>query len=181
MIKLAVLLLTATTSIFAILPGLKITPIVSLEKVYKTYPTTHSKTVTSLGLRTSMGPSLLALEIEATRYSDTEDFVTQDLKIEDESYQGKLGLSSTFLKITGLNFTLRAGGSARKTTETRTESGTTIKYKPAVKISPYAGVDLAFKMIPGVSIIIGHNIIFTGEPKGSDVDSQTSFGLTIGI
>ena len=160
--------------------NLRIQPIVGIERVQKLSPEVKTKNRTVVGGRLLYGPPFLSLEAEVTRSEDTETLLDQDLKETEESYAAKLGLRSSFNLIL-LRWYLRAGGHARKSTYTTEQAGVTTTRDPAVKVSPYAGTGFSFNLMGNLFANGGVTVIFTGEPKGSDREYQTTFGFGMRI
>ena len=171
-------------SLFLILPAfgqsskgnVQVVPLVGYERVQKVTPTPRSVDRAFVGVRLIYGPPLLAAEAEVTRSSDTENLPASDFKEEEESYAAKLGLRSSFNFLL-FRWYLRAGGHARKSEITRTQNGVTTVLEPGIKISPYAGTGLSFRVANHFFLSAGVTAIFTGEPKGSDREYQTSLGF----
>ncbi len=160
--------------------SLNITPVVGLERVVKISPVRTTKTRAILGARASYGVPLLRLEAQVTRSQDTETLPERDLSEEEETYTGMLGIRSSF-NMAFVNWYLRAGGHARKTEYTRTEADVTTTREPAIYVSPYAGTGLNINVMGNFFVNAGITVIFTGRPKGSDRDYQStlSFGVKI--
>jgi len=160
--------------------GLMIQPIVGLERVQKLSPEVKTKTRTIVGARALFGPPGLSLEAEATRSSDSEFIFDQNLTEEEESYAAKVGVRSNF-NFSILNWYLRAGGQARRSEYTTTQNGVTTTRTPAINISPYAGSGFSVNLAGNLFANGGVTVIFTGKPKGSDREYQTTFGFGIRI
>ncbi|MBC96706.1 MAG: hypothetical protein CME63_03090 [Halobacteriovoraceae bacterium] len=159
---------------------LKISPIVGLERIQKVSPVQKSKTRTIVGLNILYGPSFLSAEAEVTRSEDSETLYEEDLTEKEESYAAKLGLRSSF-NMAYLNWFLRAGAQARKSKYTTTRSGVTTEREPAVYVSPYAGTGFNFNLMGNLFANGGITVIFTGRPKGSDREYQTTLGFGVRI
>lgn len=155
-------------------------PIVGYERVQKVSPTPRTKDRAIVGLRLLLGASLLSFEAEATRAEDTESFPQEDLVLEEEAYNAKLGLRSSFNLVFARWF-LRAGGHARKRSIERTQAGVTTSQDPAVYVSPYAGTGFSMNLAGKFTANAGVTVIFTGRPKGSDREYQTTFGFGVRI
>lgn len=158
-----------------------ISPIVGYERVQKFEPTPHTKSRLIYGLRASYGPPIFAAEAEVTRGSDDESFPDQDLTIEETATNAMLGLRSSFNISSALRWYIRGGGHARKREITRTQDGVTTEQDPAVYLSPYAGSGLNINLFNKLTLNAGITVIFTGEPKGSDYEYQTTLGFGIKI
>lgn len=159
---------------------LQVQPIVGLERIQKLSPVVKTKTRTVVGARALFGPPGFSLEAEVTRASDSETLYEQDLKEEEESYAAKLGVRSSF-NLAILRWYLRAGGQARRSEVTRTQAGVTTKFNPAVNLSPYAGTGFSVNLAGNLFANGGVTVIFTGKPKGSDREYQTTFGFGVRI
>lgn len=160
--------------------NLRIMPIVGLERVTKLDPVQKTKTRTIVGLNLRYGPQWMSAEAEVTKSSDSETDYTNDLTVKEESYAGKLGIRSSF-NLLLFNWYLRAGGQGRKSKFTRTQNGVTTIKEPAIYISPYAGTGLTFNFMGKFFANAGITVIFTGRPKGSDREYQTSLGFGVRI
>ena len=180
---LSTFLIFYSTSLFAQRSGsnFSIEPIVGYERVQKLVPTQHTKDRLIYGVRATWGPSLLALEAEITQGKDAEDFPDDNLSIKEVATNAKLGIRSSILNTKFIRWYARAGGHARQSEITTTQSGVTTTKKPAVKVSPYAGTGFGFNFNNAVRINAGLTVIFTGEPKGSDREYQTTLGFAIKI
>ena len=162
--------------------SLTINPVIGYERVQKIFPTPHSTSRLIYGLRAQYGVSLLSLEAEATQGRSDETFPVEGITVKDTTTNLKLGLRSNFNVLANtLSMYLRAGGSANKTKEEITENGVTRVNKPSLKISPYAGTGFNFRLLSSIYVNGGITVIFTGEPKGSDYDYQTTLGFTVRI
>ena len=165
-----------TTSTFAKGKGnLLISPIIGLETVKKWTPTVRTVTRTVIGARAVYGPPLLSAEAEVTRSQDDEYLFEQDMKVEEESYAAKLGIR-TSIGLPMLRFYLRGGGQARQRKVTETVAGVVTTREPAIRTSPYAGAGLSVRAA-GLFLNAGYTAIFTGRPKGSDYDHQTTLAI----
>jgi len=159
---------------------LTIMPITGYERVQKLSPTVHTTDRLFYGVRVLFGPPLLSAEAEVTQSKDTETFASQGLVILDESNQAKLGIRTSISLAKFGYWYLRAGGSARETVITKTTAGTTTKSEPAVRINPYAGTGLSFRLMNNFSLNAGVTVIFADYPK-KDHEYQTSLGFAINI
>ncbi len=159
---------------------LKISPIVGLERIQKVAPVSKSKTRTIVGLNVLYGPSFLSAEAEVTRSDDSETLYEDDLTEKEESYAAKVGIRSSF-NLSALSWFLRAGAQARKSKYTTTQSGVTTEREPAVYVSPYAGTGFNFNLMGNLFANGGITVIFTGRPKGSDREYQTTLGFGVRI
>lgn len=169
-------LLFFTTQSFAKGKGnLLISPIVGIETIKKWTPTVRTVTRTVVGARAIYGPPLLSAEAEITRAEDDEYLFEQDMKIEEETYAAKLGVR-TSIGLPMLRFYLRAGGQARQRKITETAAGVVTTREPAIRTSPYAGAGLSVRLM-GFFVNAGYTAIFTGKPRGSDYDYQTTLGI----
>ena len=182
-INLLLLSFLFTTNLFAANSKglLSIEPIVGYEQVQTLAPTPHSKNRLIYGLRAIYGFSFLAAEAELTQGNDTESFPVDDLTIKESVINAKLGIRSNFINTQFFNSYLRAGGHARQSEIETTDAGVTTVEKPAVKISPYAGAGFGLRINNMFRFNLGITAIFTGEPKGSDRDYQTTAGFSIKI
>lgn len=158
----------------------KLQPIVGLERIQKLSPVAKTKTRTIVGVRALFGPDRFTLEGEVTRSEDSETLYDRNLTEEEESIAAKLGVRSGF-NIGPLGWYLRAGGQARKSTYTTTENGVTTTREPAIYVSPYAGTGFSFNLGGNLFANGGVTVIFTGKPKGSDREYQTSLGFGVRI
>ena len=95
-------------------------------------------------------------------------------------HAAKLGVRSSF-NLAILRWYFRAGGHARKTTRTKTEAGVKTVIEPAIRVSPYAGTGFSFNLMGNLFANGGVTVIFTGKPKGSDREYQTTFGIGMRI
>lgn len=159
----------------------KLEPIIGYERVQKLEPTPHAKSRLMYGLRASYGPPVLSAEAELTQAKDDEAFPQQNLTIEEKSTNLMLGLRSSFNLGGMLSWYFRAGGHARKSEYSRTESGVTTTREPAVYLSPYAGTGLSVNLMGNFTANAGYTVIFTGRPKGSDREYQTTLGFAVKI
>jgi hypothetical protein len=178
---LAFLVLLAP-SVFAQKGGyLRINPIIGLERVQKISPVAKTKTRTIVGTRVLYGPPAFSLEGELTRSEDSETvFDPNIIKETEESYAARVGLRSGF-NLGFLGWYLRAGGQARRSKITREVDGVTTTRTPAVNIAPYAGTGFNLNFQGNFFANGGITVIFTGKPKGSDRDYQTTFGFGVRI
>lgn len=155
-------------------------PIVGLERVVKVLPIQKTKTRSVVGLNVRYGPSWMSAEGEVTKSSDSETLYTQDLSVKEDSYAAKLGIRSNF-NLVFFNWFIRAGGQARKSKFTKTQAGVTTITEPAIYISPYAGTGLNINFMGKFFANAGITVIFTGRPKGSDREYQTTLGFGVRI
>lgn len=158
-----------------------ISPIVGYERVQKVEPTPHTKSRLIYGVRASYGPPIFAAEAEITRGSDDENFPDRNLTIEETATNAMLGVRSSFNIASALRWYVRGGGHARKREITRTQDEVTTEQDPAVYVSPYAGSGLNINLFNKLTLNAGITVIFTGEPKGSDHEYQTTLGFGIKI
>lgn len=180
-------LITALSLIFLSLSSfakggatLDLSPIVGLERVTKVSPVRRTKTRTIVGARATFGIPLLSLEAQLTRSDDTETQPEEDLTEDEESYSAMLGLRSS-INLGIARWFLRAGGHARKSTYTRTQAGVTTTREPAIYVSPYAGTGLRVNVMNNFWLTAGYTVIFTGRPRGSDTDTQTTLAFGVSI
>ena len=160
---------------------LKIEPVVGMERVQKIEPTPHSKTRFIYGLRLNYGPPIFSAEAEITQGKDSESFPGQSLSIEETVTNAMLGVRSS-LNFGGiLQWYLRAGGHGRKSEYSKTLSGVTTTREPSIYLSPYAGTGLSINLLNAFSLNAGYTVIFTGRPKGSDREYQTTLGFSVRI
>ena len=175
-IKFIITFLFLSFKTFALAKGLLVvTPIFGVEKTYKSSPFFKEKTRTYYGLRALLGPRFLRLEGELTQSKDDESLPEQNLTEEEKSTQAKLGIRSGF-SAGPLGFYLRAGGNARKREFTTVQDGVTTTRGGAIKTSPYAGAGASLSA-GGFFIDANITAVFSGEPKGSDYDTQSSLGI----
>ena len=160
--------------------NLRISPIVGLERVQKLSPVAKTKTRTIVGVRALYGPPAFSLEAEVTRSEDSETLYEQDLTEKEESIAARLGVRSGF-NIGFFGWYLRLGGQARRSEYTTTQNDVTTTRTPAVNVSPYAGTGFNLNLMGNFFANGGITVIFTGKPKGSDRDYQTTFGFGVRI
>lgn len=160
--------------------ALRITPIVGYERVVKVSPVQKTKTRMVYGVNLTFGPSYLSAEAEVTQSKDSETLYEDDIKEEEESTAAKLGLRSSF-NLGVLNWYLRAGAQARQSKYTTTTAGVTTVREPAIYVSPYAGTGFNFNLFGNLFANGGITVIFTGRPKGSDREYQTTLGFGVRI
>lgn len=160
---------------------LKIEPVVGLERVQKIEPTPHSNTRFIYGLRMNYGPPLLSAEAEITQGKDSESFPVQNLTTEETVTNAMLGVRSSFNFGGVLQWYLRLGGHGRKSEYSKTLNGVTTTREPSVYLSPYAGTGLSINLLNAFSLNAGYTVIFTGKPKGSDREYQTTLGFSVRI
>ncbi|MCO4795499.1 MAG: hypothetical protein KC493_17395 [Bacteriovoracaceae bacterium] len=156
--------------------NLLVQPIVGIETVKKWDPTVRTVTRTVVGARAVYGPPLISAEAEVTRSQDDEYLFETDLKVEEETYAAKLGIRSSFRLVSMLRFYIRGGGQARQRKITETQAGVVTTKEPAIRTSPYAGAGLSVNLM-GFFVNAGYTAIFTGKPKGSDYETQTTLGI----
>lgn len=75
-----------------------------------------------------------------------------------------------------ISFYLRAGGNARKSKYEINDDGVISTKEPAVKTYPYAGTGLDIRFM-NFFVDAGVTAVFTGEPKGSDYDTQSTLAI----
>ncbi len=160
--------------------NLVIEPVVGYERVQKLLPTAHTSSRLFYGLRANYGPRLLSLEAEVTQAKEDETF-DSGVQVKDTSTNYMLGLRSSYNIGRALNWYLRAGGHARDTKYEKTEAGVTTTTEPATYVSPYAGTGLSLNFMNVFTLNAGVNVLFTGRPKGSDQEYQSSLGFAIRI
>lgn len=160
--------------------NIRFQPIVGLERIQKLSPVVKTKTRTIVGGRLLLGPPGFSLEAEVTRSDDSEYIAADDLTEKEESYAAKLGVRSGF-SMGPLGWYLRAGGQARRSEITVTQNDVTTTRDPAVYVSPYAGTGFRFNLAGNLFANGGVTVIFTGRPKGSDREYQTTFGFGVRI
>jgi hypothetical protein len=159
--------------------NLTIQPLVGYERVQKVTPTPRTKTRMFYGLRALYGVPHLSAELQVTRAKDDETLNNGDLRLKETATTGMLGIYSHFAHQSMLSVYLRAGGHARKSEIEKIEDGVSTTSDPAVRLSPYAGSGLIFKLAQYFSLTAGVTVIFTGEPQGSDREYQTDLGFNI--
>jgi len=160
---------------------LTIMPITGYERVQKLSPTVHTKDRLFYGVRILYGPPLFSLEAEYTQAKDTETFATQGLLIKEDSEQAKLGIRSSIGLTTFGSWYLRAGGTARKSVVTTVKNGVSTLAEPAIRVNPYAGTGLAFRLQSNFALTAGVTVIFSDYPKKGADEYQTSLGFSISI
>jgi hypothetical protein len=161
--------------------SLTLEPILGYERVQKIEPTARTTNRFYYGVRASYGIPLLSAEGELTRAQESENFPEQDLKIDETSTTLMLGLRSNFNHRGMIGAYLRAGGHARKSEIEKIEDGVKTSDDPSVRLSPYAGAGLNFRLASYFRLNAGITVVFTGEPKGSDKEYRTSLGFSINI
>ena len=157
-----------------------IQPVVGYERVQKISPTPHTKDRAVFGARLIYGPPLFSFEAELTKANDTENFPDRNLIIKEDTTAAKLGVRSSF-SFPFVRWYLRAGGAARKSTITETRSGVVSERDPAIYVSPYAGTGLTVNIMGAFTADAGVTVVFTGQPKGSDREYQTTLGFGVKI
>ncbi|PIP91234.1 MAG: hypothetical protein COW01_06175 [Bdellovibrionales bacterium CG12_big_fil_rev_8_21_14_0_65_38_15] len=163
-------------------PGyLKIEPVVGFESVQKIEPTPHSKTRFIYGIRMNYGPPILSAEAEVTQGKDKENFPDRNLALEETVTNAMLGVRSSFHFGNFMQWYLRLGGHGRKSEFIRTENSISTTREPALYLSPYAGTGLNINLLNAFSLNAGYTVIFTGKPKGSDREYQTTLGFSVKI
>ena len=160
--------------------NLTVSPVFGLETVYKLSPEVKKKTRSVVGVNVLYGPKLFSLEVEGTRSEDSETLYDQDLTETEESYAAKLGFRST-LGLGFLSWYLRAGCQGRKSFYETTQSDVTTESESALYLSPYAGTGFSLNLMQNIFASGGITVIFSGRPKGSDREYQStlSFGVRI--
>lgn len=153
-------------------------PIVGYERVQKLSPTVHTKARLIYGVRANFGPPLISIEGQVTQGNDTEVFPLLDLTIKEEVINAMLGLRSQ-IGFGPLGFYIRAGGHARKSKITTTKAGASTVKEPAIYASPYAGTGISLKLASMLRVNAGITVIFSGRPKGSDQEYQTTLGFAL--
>jgi hypothetical protein len=159
---------------------INIQPIVGYERVQKISPTPHSVDRAVFGARLIYGPPLFSLEAEVTKSNDTENFTDRNLTIKEDTTAAKLGIRSSF-SFPFVRWYLRAGGSGKKSIITETSGGVSTEREPAIYVSPYAGTGLTVNVKGMFTADAGITVIFTGQPKGSDREYQTTLGFGVKI
>lgn len=149
------------------------------ERVQKVTPTPRTKTRMFYGLRALYGVPLLSAELQVTQAKDNETLEEGNLLLKETATTGMLGIYSSFNHASMLSSYFRAGGHGRKTEIEQTRAGETTKSEPSVRLSPYAGAGLNFRLAQFFSLTAGLTVIFTGEPQGSDREYQTDLGFNI--
>lgn len=168
-----------STSFAAAIDLLSLEPIVGYERVQKIAPTPHTNDRLIYGLRAAYGLPYLSAEAEVTQGKDTESFPEDNITIEESVINAKLGLRSKFISTSYYNAFIRAGAHARKSEiETTINNVTTIR-EPAVRVSPFAGAGMGISFSDIFKLNLGITAIFTGEPRGSDREYQTTAGFSI--
>jgi hypothetical protein len=160
---------------------LSIEPIIGYERVQELIPQPHSKDRLIYGVRASYGPPLLSVEAEVTQGRDSESFPDDGIDISETATNAMLGLRSSIVNGQMIRWYLRAGGHARQVKREVTTAGITEIIEPTINISPYAGTGFTFSFGPMFTLDTGLTVIFSGEPRGSDRDYQTTLGFSIRI
>ncbi len=106
-----------------------VSPLFGYETVFRATPTPHTATHAMYGARLTIGSDSISGELEYTKSSDTENFMTTPEKIVTNDDKLKLGLRTTYRANEYLFATARLGGQATQTERIETSSGvaTTIK------------------------------------------------------
>lgn len=159
---------------------IQIQPIVGYERVQKISPTLRTVDRAVYGARLVYGPPIFSFEAEVTKSSDNESFPGRNLTIKEDSTAAKLGIRSGF-SFPFVRWYLRAGGSGRKSTITTTNAGITTQRDPAIYVSPYAGTGLTVNVMGAFTADAGITVIFSGRPKGSDREYQSTLGFGVKI
>lgn len=157
---------------------LRFQPIIGLERVQKLTPVVKTKTRTIAGLRMLFGPSWFAFEAEGTRSDDSEFIAEDNLTEKERSYAVKVGLRAGF-NIGVLGWYMRGGGQARRSEFEVTQNGVVTERDPAVYVAPYAGTGFRLNLAGNLFANGGVTVIFTGRPKGSDREYQTTLGFGV--
>ena len=173
--KLIILIIFTPTLSIAKTGLIRISPLYGFEKVYKIAPVSKTKTRAFYGVRAQAGPRILSVEAELTQSRDTELLASQNYTEKETTTQAKLGIRSG-MGVGPLSFYLRAGGSAKKSKYEIDDNGALSTKEPAMKTYPYAGTGIDFRIM-GFFVDAAITAVFTGEPKGSDYDTQTSLAL----
>lgn len=174
-------LLLLSTSVFAKESRFHWQPIVGLERVQKIEPAGETKDRFIYGLRMNYGMPILSAEFEITQGKDTENFADRDLTIKESTTSLMLGLRSSYQLANSLYFYLRGGAHGRRNERERIENNISTKTTPAVYLNPYAGTGLTISVMEMLSINAGVTVIFTGQPRGSEQEYQTSLGFTLKV
>lgn len=161
--------------------NLRVEPVVGYERAQKIFPEPRTKNRFYYGFRAHYGPSLLSIEAEVTQARDNESFPDRDLELKETSTTAMLGVRSNIINGALLNWYLRAGGHARRVDQTRIESGVSTTYDPAIRVSPYAGTGLVFKLGQYFHLNAGSTIVFTGYPDSRSREYRHSLGFTFRI
>lgn len=159
--------------------NLRIQPIVGYERVQKVTPTARTTNRLYYGFRALYGVPLLSGELQVTQAKEDETLNNGTLTINETATTGMLGIYSQFSHKSILSTYLRAGGHARKSEIETTENGVTTKTTPSVRLSPYAGTGLTFRLGRFFSLTAGLTVVFTGQPQSSDHEYQTDLGFNI--
>ena len=156
-------------------------PIVGLERVQKIEPAGETKDRFIYGLRMNYGLPVLSAEFEISQGKDTENFSERNLTIKESTTNLMLGLRSSYQLAQSIYFYLRAGAHGRRNERERIENEVSTKTTPAVYLNPYAGTGLSIHVMEMLSINAGVTVIFTGQPRGSEREYQTSLGFTLKV
>ncbi len=156
-------------------------PIIGLERVQKIEPAGETKDRFIYGLRMNYGMPILSAEFEITQGKDTENFSDRNLTIKESTTNLMLGVRSSYQLGQSLYFYLRGGAHGRRNERERIENDVSTETTPAVYLNPYAGTGLSIHVLEMLSINAGVTVIFTGQPRGSEREYQTSLGFTLKV
>lgn len=156
-----------------------VSPLFGYETVFRATPTPHTATHSMYGARLTIGSDSISGELEYTKSSDTENFITAPEKIVTNDDKIKLGLRSTYRANEYLFATARLGGQATQTERTETSSGVSTTTKDDIQYHPYAGAHIGLKLGP-LSVSVGATAIIKDTADLSKNDIQHTLSVTLG-
>jgi hypothetical protein len=156
-----------------------ISPLFGYETVFRATPTPHTVTHAMYGARLTAGTDIASGELEYTKSSDTENFLTAPEKIVTDSENLKLGLRSTYRFNEFLFASGRLGGQATQTTRTETSLNVPTTIKDDIKYAPYAGLHMGLRMGP-ISVSLGATAVIRDTSDLSKNDIQHTLSVSLG-
>lgn len=156
-------------------------PIIGYELTAVNTPTPHTRGMLIYGGRVTAGHKLISGEAEYTLGTTDESYVLLGENLKTSKQNARLGLRSSIMLTSWLDFIFRGGGQASKTKvdTTMIASGLTTTSAPNWEIHPYAGIGLQGNVAEAFSIGLDATYLFRSVTDWSQNDVQTSFSFKI--
>ncbi len=160
--------------------GYSLEPLVGYEQVYRSTPTSHTKTRSFRGLRLIVGSDKLAGEGEYTKGEDTENFSVTPQSITNKDDVFMVGARTTWLLRGNLFVGLRGGGLAARNINEMTTNGNRTSTESSPQYSPYVGVQLGWRFAKNFGVSISSVIIMKDLGDLAKNNYQNSIAFSVG-
>jgi len=153
--------------------------IIGYERYQKLVPTPHTRERLVYGARVTVGLPLISGEVEYTRGTDTETFVTNPTMVKETEDKARVGARSTFRLGGMVHLFARAGAQAKIIKREQTIGAATVSSTDPMKVNPYGGAGLKVKLSRRISFTADLTVVFRDFPDMSQNDYMTTAGFAV--